>query len=603
MRRAGLLLLPLVSLHVFASCSSDGGAAGDGDSGVMSDVTSGDVTSGDDTSRPDSITVDDGAIAPTTACKASGGTAPVVAPKFVRNIAAGETAWFSSPAIVDLDGDGKKEIVAPLYSTFVFDTAGKQLAKGTSTKGRVYAPGVVADLDGDKVFEVVVGGNEGTVVAYEYRGKTLAPKAGWPQSTCSAGQCPEARGLAAGDLDGDGKLEVVFTTTQTQPAGAQVFAFSADGRSFQPPGLGFTAWPRYNTLTGAGNDAEFNGQGNHGYGCYGENVGLGNVDDDPQLEVIVTYDDHQINVFNHDGTSVLTSDWYTNRDTKYAGQRLGYGQFIRWFEEKIEDDHYHLHVGDWPDVNKTMWLQWTASPPNVVDLDGDGKNELLGFPNAELKEPYETQGYALMVLDGAQGGGARAGLRHAGFDALPFSDKPIVRAGDDYYPPSGIPAPTTVNILGDARPEIIAPLNDGFVYAIGPDGKRLFRFDYTLGVPKTFASEVVVADLNQDGVPELVFGTYALGAGSGRLVVLDNTGKLLHDVPLPGQGTNGNGIGVPAAPTIADLDGDGTLEIVVATFDHGLDVFTIAGSGGACILWGTGRGNLLRDGRGPSTAS
>ena len=28
--------------------------------------------------------------------------------------------------------------------------------------------------------------------------------------------------------------------------------------------------------------------------------------------------------------------------------RLGWGQFIRWLSPKVEDDHYHRHVGDWP---------------------------------------------------------------------------------------------------------------------------------------------------------------------------------------------------------------------------------------------------------------
>ena len=96
--------------------------------------------------RGDASVFDDGAITPTSACKAETSAGAVQTPTFVRNLKAGETAWFSSPAIVDLDGDGKMEIVAPLYSTFVFDANGKQLAKGTATKGRVYAPGVVADL-------------------------------------------------------------------------------------------------------------------------------------------------------------------------------------------------------------------------------------------------------------------------------------------------------------------------------------------------------------------------------------------------------------------------------------------------------------------------
>jgi len=595
MRASRIFLLASPVLIVacqWTGCGGGGSSGGDGGGG----------------DRDGGTVLEDGAVAPTAACKSENGTAPVQKPTFVRNVKVGETAWYASPAVVDLDKDGKKEIVAPFYSTFVYDAAGKQLAKGTATGGRVYAPGVVADLDGDGTMEIVVGGSDkngqmGTsVVAYEWKSGALTPKAGWPASTCSGGQCPEVRGMAAGDLDGDGKIEVVVTTTNTSDTGAQVFVFSFDGKLYQPAGTAWQAWPRYNTATGAGGDADFNGQGNNGYGCYGLNVGIGNVDDDPKLEIIATYDNHQINVFKPDGTSVLASDWYTNRATKYSGQRMGWGQFIRWRDPTVEDNHYHLHTGNWPDVKTTMWLQWTASPPNVVDVDGDGKNEVVGIPNAEQFEPYETQGYAFMVLEGAHGDGSRSARRKAGFETLPFTDKPAVRAQGDWYPPDGVPAPTTVNIVGDARPELVAPINDGYIYAIGPDGQRLWRFDYAKGAPKTFASEVVVADLNKDGAPELVFGTYSLQANAGRIVVLANTGALLYDVPLPGQGMNGNGIGVPAAPTIADLDGDGALEILAVTFDHGMDIFTVPGSGGACMLWPTGRGSLLRNGAGPNTA-
>jgi hypothetical protein len=547
-----------------------------------------------------STSLPDGSVTPTDVCRAPGVSAAVQKPEFVRNISTGETGWFSSPAVVDLDGDGHPEIVAPCYSTFVFDATGKRLGVGTDSGGRVYAPGVVADLDGDGVMDIVVGGNQGTVAAYEFQAGTLATKAGWPASTCSGGQCPEARGMAAADLDRDGKIEVVVTTTNTSDTGAQVFVFTPTGQLYQPSGLSFTAWPRYNTATGTGNDGDFNGQGNHGYGCYGENVGIGNIDDDAQLEILVTYDNHHINAFRADGTSILASDYYTNPSNEYLGNRMGWGQFIRWRDPAVEEAEYHAHTS-WGDVNTTMWLQWTASPPNVVDVDGDGRNEVVGIPNAEQHEPYVTQGFAFTVLQGAYGDGSRSARRLAGFETLPFTDQPPVRGDGDWYPPDGIPAPTTVNILGDARPEIIAPINDGYIYAIGPDGSRLWRFDYAQGAPKTFASEVVVADLNQDGVPELLFGTYSLQPNAGRLVVLENTGALLFDVPLPGQGSNGNGIGVPAAPTVADLDGDGALEVVLTTFEHGIDVFRVPGSAANCVLWGTGRGNWLRNGMGPST--
>ncbi|HWM11280.1 MAG TPA: hypothetical protein VNO82_18120, partial [Solirubrobacteraceae bacterium] len=98
------------------------------------------------------------------------GSASAAAPRFVRNIDTGETGWFSSPALVDVTGDRKLEIVAPFYSTFVYDHRGRQLGRGTATQGRVYAPGVVADLDRDGTKEIVVGGNDGTVAAYGFSG-------------------------------------------------------------------------------------------------------------------------------------------------------------------------------------------------------------------------------------------------------------------------------------------------------------------------------------------------------------------------------------------------------------------------------------------------
>jgi hypothetical protein len=554
------------------------------------------VTTPAATSVTASVSPSPTAIAGSTGCRAQGGTAPVAAPRFVRTIRTGQTGWFSSPGLVDLDGDGSKEIVAPFYSTFVYGATGKRLGTGTATQGRVYAPEVVADLDGDGTKEIVVGGNEGTVAAYTLTHGRLTLKPGWPASACSGGQCPEIRGLAAADLDGDGHLEVVATTTNTSPTGAQVFVFTAGGKLFHPKGSPATSWPRYNTLAGAGNDAGFNGIGNHGYGAYGENVGIANLDDDPEPEIVVTYDNHEINVFNADGTSVLASPWYTNRQSGFSGRRLGWGQFIRWLDPAVEDAQYHGHTGPWPDVRTTMWLQWTASPPSMADLDGDGHDEVIGVPNAEQKEPYETQGYAFLALDGAQDGGARSARRHAGFERPLLSAKPAVRPDGDWYPPSGIPAPSLVDLTGDGRPEIVTAVPDGRVYAVSSTGKLLWSYDYARGQPKTFASEVVSADLNRDGVPELVFGTYALTPGAGRLVVLSAQGKLLSDTRLPKQGSDGNGIGIAAAPSIADLDGDGTLEIVATTFDHGIDVFTVPGSGTACLPWPTGRGSLLRAG-------
>ena len=49
------------------------------------------------------------------------------------------------------------------------------------------------------------------------------------------------------------------------------------------------------------------------------------------------------------------------------------------------------------------------------------------------------------------------------------------------------------------------------------------------------------------------------------------------------------------------VEGDGPLEIIVSLKDgedrvRQLQVYTVPGSGGDCLLWPTGRGSYLRDG-------
>ena len=532
-------------------------------------------------------------------CAAGEPAGEVQEPVFVANLR-GQTSWYASPVIADLDGDGSNELIAAYYSVYVFDSERQLLVDSNDGDGgRVYAPHVVVDLEGDGSKEIVVGrGHE--VVAYSWSGNSSALDRRWVANTTSAGNQPEVRGLAAADLDGDGLIEVVATTTQTastKDGGAQVFVFDVDGHTYQPAGGHQPAWPRYNNRSGEGNDADRNLQGHSGFGCYGLNVAIGDIDDDPELEIIATYDNHHIQAFNHDGVAIDSAPWFTNRASEFAGERLTWGQFIRWADPQIEADHYHDHSGEWPHPSWAEWLQWTASPPNIVDLDGDGDNEVLGIPNVEMHEPYETQAYALMVLEGAYGDGSRSAMRLPGWEDLPRGERPILV--DGWYPPRGVPAAVTVNLQGDGRPEILVSLNDGFLYAFDADAQVLWRFNYTHGRQVMYASEPVVADLNQDGSPEVLFATYGAPdvTDSGNLLVLAADGTLLHDIALPNPGSNGNGNGAPAAPTVGDLDGDGELEIFVQTFDHGMDVFTVPGSGDACLPWATARGGPLRMGQ------
>ena len=572
----------LIFWTILSGCGGGGGNGGAGQSGGGGSFIDGSATGGERN----------------TVCLSGTNTGEVARPQFSMNLA-GQTSWYASPVVADLDGDGEKELIAAYYSVYVFGSDGTLLDRADEGSGRVYAPHVVVDLEGDGIVEIVCG-NSHEVYVYEWRNGRLAVKAGWPADTTSAGESPEVRGLAAADLDGDGLIEIVATTTQTQSTadgGAQVFVFASNGSLYQPVGLSFPAWPRYNNFIGVGGDADRNGQGHSGFGCYGLNVAIGNIDDDDDLEILVTYDNHHIQAFDRDGVAIDASSWFTNRSNQYLNNRLTWGQFIRWADPQVEENHYHLHTGDWPHPSAQEWLQWTASPPNIVDLDGDGQNEVVGVPNIEKFVPYETQAYAIMVLEGAHGDGSRSAMRKTGWENLPRGGATIAVAG--WYPPNGVPAPATVNIQGDSRPEIVVSLNDGFVRAYSSDAIEIWRYNFMHGKTVMYASESTVADLNQDGSPEIVFSTYGDPnvTDSGYLVILGADGSLLHDITLPNPGYNGNGNGAPAAPAIYDLDGDGQLEIFVQTFDHGMDVFTVPGSGSNCMPWPTGRGGPLRMGQ------
>jgi hypothetical protein len=558
-------------------------------------------------------------------CDDLGGGNSVDEPELVHNLQIGNTGWFSSPAVYDLDGDGAKEIVAPFYDIAVWSASGDLLHQvphgadqGGHHEGRVYPPAVVADLEGDGVVEVVVAAGEGTVAAYEWLEGQLQIKAGWPTTTCIADSCFENRSLGADDLDGDGTVEIVVSSTRSeQPSGYEgtnphVFVFEPDGSTR-------AGWPRYDTRTGEGTDlpGAVDGfcAGHSGFGSYGLNVGVGDIDDDDDSEILVTYDNHHIQAFNEDGTA-LSSDpsYFSHRGTEGCdGEPMSWGQFIRWLDPEVEEDHYHLHQGEWPHPDWTMWLQWTHSPPSVGDINGDGLNEVIGVPNVEQDTPYHTYHYAVMVLEGDyEANGHRSARRLPGWEVLPLTEEPLYN--DDWYPPSAVPAPTLADIADDTRLEILTPSADGFVYALSPDADLLWRYDYSQGQPLMYASEIAIADLSGDGRPEIVFGTYGEpGTESGRLVILSSNGEKQHDFALTGQNLDsGNGVGACAAPTIDDVDGDGELEILLLTIDHGLDVYTVPGSACSCVpaeadpaiycgLWPTGRGNYLRNGRVPGT--
>ncbi len=166
---------------------------------------------------------------------------------------------------------------------------------------------------------------------------------------------------------------------------------------------------------------------------------------------------------------------------------------------------------------------------SVGDLDGDGKPDMaIGS--------YDGKVYAFHAADG----------------------KPLwtVSPGDTYFM-----SPTVmVDVDGDGRPEVIAASNR--ITAIKADGSILYSVPAHSGMiigMDSVTRGVSVADLDGDGTPDLAFLTMK---GLFR-VVRGCDGVLLYEfdaAPLLEQ--------QPAVcmhgPTIADLDGDGKLDVFFA---------------------------------------
>jgi hypothetical protein len=242
------------------------------------------------------------------------------------------------------------------------------------------------------------------------------------------------------------------------------------------------------------------------------------------------------------------------------------------------------------------------SAPVVADVDGDGTRELVvvgdvyncgvGDPAGDLYHlPF------IFELDRTRWSGS-------GFDwtVIPAAEPGSGPRSQDYNViENSVQDAVVADLDGDGRKEILYASYDGRVHAYWLDKTEHGSWPYR--VPSTggaddyrFAGEPVVADLDADGQAEVIFTSWPKKAtnATGHLHILDSMGNELHRVALPAVAGTWNG-GL-AAPTLADLDGDADLELVVGTARGGAVAYDLPNTGSAVVQWGTGRGSFKRTG-------
>ncbi len=144
-----------------------------------------------------------------------GGSTVVATPQLVATLRDQfHESWLASPAVADLDGNGSIEIIAPRSSVVVgWHLDGQVVFRTTVMGSRVWASPVVADLvAASPGLEVAVAARD-RIYVWNAAGTLLN---GFPHVARD-----EMRSLAAGDIDGNGDLELVAVTTTRLEANGQ----------------------------------------------------------------------------------------------------------------------------------------------------------------------------------------------------------------------------------------------------------------------------------------------------------------------------------------------------------------------------------------------
>jgi subtilisin family serine protease len=173
----------------------------------------------------------------------------------------------SAPALADLDGNGKDEIVVLQRSYLQLHVCradgselfGFPLDLGPSTDLSSRLAPVIGDLDGDGTLEIVVASNACKVFAVSRYG---VAQPGWPwQPSLPVTYCGP---IALSELDGDNRLEVVVGGMAERDLGWGAPSYDAVLWALGSNGQPLSGWPRYygsNSAAGGPMVADINGDG------------------------------------------------------------------------------------------------------------------------------------------------------------------------------------------------------------------------------------------------------------------------------------------------------------------------------------------------------
>jgi hypothetical protein len=467
--------------------------------------------------------------------------------------------------VADIDEDGAVEVIGAAYSVVSLSGSTGALEWRIDPPGGRAWPGVVvANIDGAGRLEIITAHGDGYYNVFSGAGVLLRSPQPAPGS--------ELRSLAAADLDADGTLEILVAATRSND---QWWVFEHDD------GLRAGEWPQH------GPDSNTNG---YAAGAYNANIGVADLDGDGRGEIIGPSDVHYITAYEDDGTQMRAHPMYgLNPD----------GSLKVWSRVGVHVDHA-VDLRGYANCGVEHRPNFAATAPTLADLDGDGQTEIVVVGNVyNCAGAYTSLYEGLFIFNRDRTRWAAGGHD---WTVIPSPDGAAAPRNEDYgVIENAQPNPVTADLDGDGELEILFPSYDGRLHAYWLDGTEHGTWPFEVYQPAEgyirLPSEPVVVDLNRDGRAEVLLADWTQkGSGApGRLYVVSAAGEALFTVDLPAaSGSTWNG--ALAAPTLANLDADPDLEVILNTAHAGLVAYDLPGTGNAIVLWATGRGSYYRAG-------
>ena len=411
---------------------------------------------------------------------------------------------------------------------------------------------VVADLDGDSQVEVVVGAADQVYAWHpdgsEVRDGDSNPATSGVFASIVGNFMP---GLAAADLDQDGRDEIVGCTFDTR----KVYVFQGDGSVR-------AGWPRPIVST------------THSIWA---TPALGDLDLDGELEIVILGLDGRLYAWHADGSEVRDGDanpatqgvffvipgsanW--SRGAPAIANVLpsdGTPEIVFGTENALV---YVLRANGsvgpgWP---RAVGDRVNAAP-SVGDLDGDGA--------LEIAVPVRN-GFLYV-------------LRSNGTD-MPGWPRPLPNLWNALTPSVAL-----ADFDADGRPELVAAstgggLEDGSLYVFDAQGN--VRPGWPVDVHTASESSPIVGDLDGDGALEIVYG-----GETGILHGLRADGTVQPGFPIR------SGAEIRSTPLLVDVDGEGHVDLVFPGWDQQVYIWKFQGLYQSQRMpWPAFKGNLLRNG-------